>query len=426
MNYILFVILCLICSLLIFEGINNRHKIYQFPFFMAAIFASFIIPQAFALIYGSYGLDKVPQSAITRVILMSCLCISMCWIGYQLPLPKSWFAKVPINFDQNKLVVFNIIYIVLGIFFWLLVFRLPDGDKLSGTSTGPYTILVFFAKLFADTGFALAIINFFTQSKKSLYFAILICASIMPFYRAVFFGRRTGLAALILIVGIAFYLFRRYVPPRSVIVLALVLVTILIPFLGQQRGILSGKWNNLETINYTENLENVIQGKSALELRNAALMIDAAANNGKYEWGTIYWNNLVFRYVPAQFLGTQFKKSLLLNKVDYREKLQYQYNYKVPMGSTPTGIGDSFTQFDYFGCLFFVFMAILFKWLWYRAISQNSLIAQVIYMVTCAAAMIAITHATADFIPNVLFSYISLLPIMWWCKKNIPVKYYDL
>ena len=417
-NYLLLVFLCLVCALLIFEGINKRHKIYQFPFFMAAIFASFIIPQAFALLNSSSESYSIPETAVTRVLLMGSFCLIMCWVGYQLPIPQSWFMKKPIEIDQDRINTLTIIYIFLGILFWLLVFSSSGGMKLSGTSTGILTILIFFARLFANTGFVLAIINFFEKANKSYSFIILVCASIMPVYRAFWFGRRTGLAAIILSVGIAFYLFRRYVPPVSVVIFSLVLATILIPLLGQQRGILSGKWNNLAQIEYTENIEQVIQGNTALELRNAALMIDAASSSGAYEWGKLYWNNLVFRYVPAQLLGSAFKSSLTLNRANYSSLLRNKYNYRVPTGSTPTGLGDSFTQFDYFGCLFFALMAILYKWLWYRATFQDSFMDQVFYMVSCIYGMIAITHATAEFIPNILFTYISLLPIIWFASKK--------
>lgn len=415
-NYLLLATLLIICIILFLEGINKRQKVYQFPFFMAAIFASFIMPQAFALVNTSSESYSIPESAITRVLLMSCLCLTMCWVGYQLPIPQSWFRKKPIEIDSKRLSSLIIIYIILGIFFWLLVFNSPGGMKLSGTSTGAFTILIFFARLFTNTGFVLALMNFFKTSDKAYSLLILACASIMPLYRAFWFGRRTDLAAIILAIGISFYLFRRYVPPLSVIVIALVLATVLIPFLGQQRGILSGKWNNLEQLEYTKDIEKVIKGETALELRNGALMIDAAASSGVYEWGKIYWNNLVFRYVPAQLLGRDFKNSLTLNKVSYNRFLLYKYNYRVPTGSTPTGIADSFTQFDYFGSLFFALMAIFYKWLWYRASFQNSSMAQIVYMVACTYAMTAVTHATADFIPNILFALISLFPIIWFAS----------
>lgn len=419
-NFLLLSTLAIVCLLLIIEGINKRNKVYQFPFFMGAIFASFILPQAFALvnntnISSSYS---VPEIAITRVLLMSCFCLIMCWIGYQLPIPQSWLMKKPIEIDCTRLKILTIFYIFLGILFWLLVFRSPGGTKLSGTSTGISTILIFFARLFANTGFALAIINFFKNKNQASSLFLLAFASIMPVYRAFWFGRRTGIAALILAIGIGLYLYRRYVPPTSIVITALILATILIPFLGEQRGLLSGKWNNLDQLEYTENIEEVIQGDTALELRNAALMIDAAASTGLYEWGQLYWNNLVFRYVPAQIVGRNFKNSLMLRRNNYGRFLRYKYNYTTPTGSTPTGIADSFTQFDYFGCFFFALMAILYKWLWYRALFQNSLMAQIVYMVICTYAMTAVTHATADFIPNILFALISLIPIVWFASAK--------
>lgn len=419
-NQLLFGMLCLICSLIILEGINLRSKIFQFPFLMAATSISFVIPQAFALVNPSQTAFVVQEQAITRVLIMSCLCIGMCWVGYQLTLPRAWFESKITQLDSGRLTTVNIVYIAIGIGFGILVSAASATESLSGRSSGSITILIFFARLFANTGFAIALLGFF-QNSRNLQNQILLClASVTPFYWAFGLGRRTGLAMVILAFAIACYFFRRYTPPRIVIVLTIALSIFLIPFIGQQRGFTSDKWQDFERIEYTESIENIIEGDNSLELRNAALIMDAVAVTGRHEWGKGYWNALVFRYVPAQLLGRGFKDSLRFSSFNYEGLMYYLYQYRLPTGTTPTGIGDSFIQFDYFGCLFFAIMAIVYKWLWYRALHQNSMVAQIFYIVSCTYAMTSITHGTANFIPNMLLVIISLLPVILYAgiKKS--------
>ena len=424
-NTFLFCLLCLICLLLILEGVNQRTKIYQYPFFMAAIFISFILPQAFPLVYSEPSLTNLlPEESITRTLIMSCLCLAMCWIGYQISLPSSWFSKPVANFEPEKISKITLVYILIGGFFWLLIFNLPDdyGWRLSGESTGIFTIYVFFARLFSNTGFVLSLICYVSKPKLSS-FIILTLGSIMPVYKAFFFGRRSAIAYIILAVAIAYYLFRRYLPPRTVIISAIILATILIPFIGEHRGLLSDKWEDPSNLNYTGGIEEIIEGKSASELRNAAFMIDLTASSSYYGWGKLYWDKLVFRYVPAQIVGREFKNSLYLNKIysqrqNYTGYLIYKYGYHISEGTTVTGIADSFTQFDYFGSLIFAAIAMFFKWLWYRASAQKSLIAQIMYMSLCTHAMHIVVMGTADFLPNLLFASLLLLPIIWLAKPK--------
>lgn len=410
LNEIIFYILCLICFGLLAWGINGREKIYQYPFFMGVIFTIFILPQAAALVYGS---ADIPETAIRRVLIMCCFCAAMCWLGYQIPLPKSWFNTPTTNFDKERLRNIALVFVLLGIIFWFLIFTLPSGYglRLSGESTGIFTIYLFFARPLSNIGFVIALIEA-CRRRKTIYFLLLTVASIMPIYRAFFFGRRTDIAFIILSLGIALYFTSRYIPPRLFIVSAVLLGVILIPFIGEQRGVLSNKWTNIKDLRPTERLENIVKGESALELRNAALTIDTTANNMNYGFGRLYWNRLVFRYVPAQFLGASLKSSLQFELVDFKDTIYEVYDYGIPTGTTTTGIGDTFTQFDYLGCLFFALISIIFKWFWYRASLQNDQVAQLIYMNISIYGMLSVTHNSADFIPNLVSMFIFIKPVV--------------
>ena len=109
------------------------------------------------------------------------------------------------------------------------------------------------------------------------------------------------------------------------------------------------------------------------ELKNATVLIAATRESGAYEYGASYWNRIVFRFVPAQFVGESFKNSLMVGGTqrDLGDFTEDELGYRMPPGSTVTGIGDAFHEFSYLGCLFFAAMAYLFKDLWAAASQAN-------------------------------------------------------
>jgi hypothetical protein len=410
-NETIFFLLCSICLIILLEGGFNSSKIYQYPFLMSGIFIGFIVPQAAGLVY---GVANIPEIAVCRVLIMCCLCIAMCWLGYQIPISHTLFRKPTFNFDRHKALKIGLIYVILSFIFWFLIFTLPGGYglRLTGTSSGLFTIYLFFARILTNLGFIIILLKLI-EAPKFKYFVLTFIAAAIPLIRSIFFGRRSDIIFIFLAISLSLYFIRHLIPPRLIIIFAIILSTVLIPFLGEQRGILSGKWDNYEQLEVTNGLENIVKGESVLELRNAALVIDKTANTMSYGWGSLYWDTVVFRYIPAQFLGSEFKNSLYLGSKDSDFDLNEIYGYKIPEGSTLTGIGDSFTQFDYFGCLFFGFMATLFKIIWHKAYIYNDRLYQIVYMTICPYAMFSVTHGTVNFIPDLVYASLLLFPLFY-------------
>jgi hypothetical protein len=168
---------------------------------------------------------------------------------------------------------------------------------------------------------------------------------------------------------------------------------------------LQNDWEEVRQIDLVGNFNDFVNQESVLELRNAAMLIEAVRRSGDYEYGAGYWNHLVFRYVPAQILGESLKESLMIRRPN--EGLERELagmDYTNPVGSTVTAIGDSFQQFGYWGCLFFVVLGVFFRRLWGAAAPRNALFAQLLYMQSCTSAMRAVTHWTLDFLPGLLYN----------------------
>ena len=401
-----------ICAGLLGWGLIRPERVYQYPFFMGGIFVSFILPQAIALINKP---GPVSQQALERVLLMSCLCAAMCWLGYQLPPSRNFIKKLDLAIDPKKLFHGGIVFVLIGYASSFLIFRLPEAVRENTQWTGIITIYVFFSTLIYP---GLTIILLSTLRRPTFSKILLTAfAAALPIQTIIFYGRREPTATFILTIGLSIYFIRKLVPPRWLVITFVIIALLAIPLTGTYRAIAkTGDWSKLQEIKPLETLESFVQEGEGLELMNAALLMDAAVKTNQYGYGVEYWNTFVFRFIPAQLVGVNFKKSLQFQLANYDLKTLYRYN--IPLGSTLTGIGDSFTQFDYLGCLFFFFIANFFKNLWLSANYRNSIISQLFYVSLFSPAMLSITHGTVKFIPDLVFNFIFLGALVIYSRQK--------
>src|ERR1700691_4151645 len=60
--------------------IQKPVRIFEYPYFMAFTFAAFIMPQTLALIRFP---GDVENESVEAVLLMACLCLAACFVGYR-------------------------------------------------------------------------------------------------------------------------------------------------------------------------------------------------------------------------------------------------------------------------------------------------------------------------------------------------------
>ena len=80
--------------------------------------------------------------------------------------------------------------------------------------------------------------------------------------------------------------------------------------------------------------------------------------------------------------------------------------FEISIGTTVTGMGDSFQQFGYFGCLFFALLAVVYRSLWLASLLPNTAFAQLLYIQTATSGMRAVTHQTVDYLPGLIYNLI--------------------
>ena len=404
-----------ICIGLLFWGLVRAERVYQFPFFMGAIFVTFLLPQAFALYDNP---DSVEATALSRVFFMCCLCAVMCWAGYQINPNHHWVSKLNIVVEDYKLFRIGIIFLIISYIFKILLGLTAIETASNGNWTGPATVYVFFGKMIY-IALAIFLIELLKRpSIKNFIFASL--AAVIPFL-TILAGRRQPTMTFVLIIGLSFWFARKYVPPKIIVVLMVILALYLMPLLGKLRGntwklVAEGDWQQLSSTSQ-ESLEIVLEGE-ILELRNAALIMDASTKTGDYGYGTGLWDGFVFQYVPGQLIGRDLKKSLQFNWGPQQGHLLTLYGYSIPQGSTHTGIADSFREFDYFGCLLFALIGMIFKTLWVSATYYRSQLSMLLYIGLMSPAMLSVTHSIKRFLVEAIFQVFFVGVAMYYSRQK--------
>jgi hypothetical protein len=348
-----------------------------------------------------------PEQAVENVLLITCLCIAACLLGSQ-PFtrehPGHEAARIP---NETRLFHAGVLFVVCGVGFSYLLSHTEVQTSETGGWTGPATIYGFFQQL-CYPGFAICLLLALRRPTLVSISSTLL-AAIVPI-QSVVFGRREPAALFALTIGLTLYFQLRLRPPRWLVAGAILGAMLAIPATATYRRFqLQSDWQGVRQIDLASNFQEFLNQESVLELRNAAMLIEATRRCGEYEMGAGYWNHLIFRYIPAQWLGKSFKESLMLNRShEGVERELAAMDYVNPAGSTVTGMGDSFQQFGYWGCLFFAGIAIFFRRLWRAALEPNALFAQMFYMQSCTCAMRAVTHWTLDFFPGLLYNAIFL------------------
>lgn len=402
-------IFVLLASFILAKGFVKPRRFLEFPYFMAVTFVVFIFPQVISL---KRFPGATPLESLTPVMIMTNLCLACCYFGYLLP-PSKWIAKhgsIPVKLD--RLFQVGMIFILVSMVFTYMISRMTVEETGGSTWTGRVTIYHFFSQL-VYPGFAISLFTALTR-KNSLAWIFTFVAAANPVIAIVYSGRRESAALFILTIGLTLFFHRRFVPPRLVIAAGIAFAMLAIPATSKYRGAMStGDFGEAKKIDLVGNFQRFLNEEAILELRNAAVLIYATQVRGNYDYGTAYWDQLVFRFVPAQIFGKEFKENLMFKETEIDEEKEDDVeigirSFTPPGGSTLTGMGDAFKQFGYFGCLFFVLLALIFRSLWETALKPDTYFAKLLYIQTSTSAMRAVTHQTVDYFPGLLYNVVFL------------------
>jgi len=398
-NWALLLILLASCVGLLCSGMRRRGGIFEYPFLAGATFLGFVLPQMPSLADDPH----LPADAFARVAFFTILCVLACGLGWAAgtrPLTALCWSL-----DERRVIRLAALMSVAGGVFYYKLSTLPKESLNASLYTGLPVAYLFFAKMLSY-GLYLAVVCLMRRRSR-LAAGVALFGGVLLLHRIVILGRRGELAELLLAVTLSVWFARGIAVPRAFALVGVLLAGLALNSTGDYRAIAAGQegqqWSELSKIDIVGNFMDVLKNGGP-EMRNAVLRINAVDRLMSFDFGVFHWNTLVFNFVPAQLVGSDVKESLFITM-----PAQYSRDYDPPTGSTETGMADAFASFWYFGFLKFVLIAYMLGRL-YRTAMMGYLPAQVIYILSIAPALLAITHHTQWVISTWVHILLCLLP----------------
>jgi hypothetical protein len=395
--------------------ILNPARIYEFPWAINAVFAGFVGMQVYSL----HNMPEIlPPGALERTLLMTNLCLACCWLGYWLVPTNPAHSFMSIRILPRRLLHGGVLLLAIGWIFGALVWDPYAGERnAQGQMSGAETIYHFFAAL-RYIGFAVCL---HVALRKPSVEAILasVAGVVAPVIYAVAYGRREPAVLAVLTIGLNLYFERGIRPPRLLVAGLIAVATVMIPVTGKYRDVvLEQGVLEVQQLDPLDLFWQSLDRGYAPEMYIAAHAIHATDVTGRMGFGADYWNTMVFRFVPAQLLGKEFKESLMFNtaRAGVLDASIYHSGY-TGYGATCTGIADAYQEFGLAGCLVFVLIARFFRWLWIYAARGGSA-ARLLYTAMLTQGMIALTHQTSNFLPGLMYNILFLGPVLWYASRR--------
>ena len=245
-------------------------RIFEYPYFMAAVFAIFILPQAISLMRFP---GQVTGEDISNVFLMSCLCLGMAILGYQLPPSRFVVRSMLRPVDHDRLFHVGLIMICISIGASLIDTAGKVQFAEGGGLTGAMTIIFFFTNL-GFPGFAICLYLLREKVTPGRLFVTLI-GFINPLL-SIYHGRREPAVMFALIIVMSRFFTTKKAPNPLLIFGGMIFMMLAIPATGQYRQLMyEGRASEFRQIKVVDNFKEFLNSESILELRNAAAMIRA-------------------------------------------------------------------------------------------------------------------------------------------------------
>ncbi|MBE0532396.1 MAG: hypothetical protein IH626_16335 [Rhodospirillales bacterium] len=387
MDWFLLDILTLLCLVMIAHGLVGPGRFYHYPFFAAAIFLTFVLPQ----IPGLAGNPFVAEGALAKTLFLSVLCLLMAWLGWNAGARGQGLS--PDRFSEARLLRAAAVLSLIGGYFFYKFGQVPDDERLRGQLTGVAVAHLFFAKLLTY-GLAIALICY-ARRHSNLALAIILFDAAFYLERIFIAGRRGETAEFCLMIALAFWFQRRLAVPRLAVLAGLLFSIVGLlgageyrqaTYYGEQRD-----WTAVLDIDLARNWDRLIE-EGGPEMLNAVNAIAEIDRTQAFNYGLSHWNSLVFSYVPAQLVGESFKNSLLIEVPDV-----FAMGYQRSVGSTSTGMTDAFASFWYLGSVKFFLIALAMGWL-YAGARRGSTAGQLLYILSVIPSMLAISHFTNEVV----------------------------
>lgn len=406
----------LIRGLLIKEG-----GVLQFSFLAAAVMVGWFLPQATKLLADT----SLPAGGYSLAMFYAAAAMVALWLGNSI----RFKFKNPIPyFSYDRLAWGALALTLVGALAFSLITSTEAEKTAEGATTGIVTIYFFLYKA-QFMGYAISLLLYLKRPTRLTL--LLVGFNIITLSSFVLFGGRRGPATeLAVITACAFWFQRRILVPRSVFVAAIALGAVFVASAGSYRSLISNindeamligdprlpTFEELMTIDWIGGITS--PDTDVYEVKNSIYNISATWDTLDFRLGSMYYNHLVFAYVPGQLVGHELKTSLIIPQPDLAFDV---YGHVRHFGTTLTGFTDTFANFGPFGVtIFFLIGAVMQAW-WVRAM-QGSIRYQFLYCSLAVTAMHAITHSTEWLLAGIIQNFLFTAAIFYFSALRAPAR----
>jgi len=417
LNYFLFILLVFVCMLIFAYEFRKKDYLFRYPLLASLAILGWAGLQIYGLIYN----NEYPE-ILWKTILFITICTVAIFVGYYSN--KKTVKHFNWEIDFKKLIFFNFIIFLVGAYFYHKVSLMAEEATLlfGGQWEGIITVYVFFAKLLSiSLGVALVIDLY---KKSFLNWFVIIASSYFFLERIILAGRREDTFEFIMFFLLWLWWKKGFIINRILFISLSFIGVVFINLVGVYRSLevfsenkfsaFSEKLNLAFSINWFSLFKDYLTNPTT-EILNATLIIDSSEKYPFFDFGLSIWNMFVHFYIPATFLGRDFKEGL---KFNFPDTAYLVYGHTPVVGTTFTGFADAFQSFWWFGFIkFFLIGYIMSRW-YKSAINRNNIIAKTVLLQLYPVSLLAITHTTHHFFLSFVKIFIFLIIPLYLCKKR--------
>jgi len=371
----------------------------RYSFLCSALYLAWVVPQVAALRVD----DATPQDGLFWLVIMVVLCLGASLVGWRIGLmqrrPIASVASVRGDIDVVRLFWPVAALTAFMALLHILIDLQPLEARQESQWSGPLTIIAFFLTL-GVIGLYLSL--FIALRERSPRALMLAGVNIVLGGAAAFVGLRRGpLIEFGIAATAALWFCARKRVPIWLLVAGVVGSGVVIYAIGPLRSAASeiaeraGSSAGLLSIEVWQQVDFAAEieraTRQAADFSNAVHLIDSANRWGVFTYGRQSWDAFVFRWVPAQILGADFKSALMFQQTVDWGQIEANYGYTTIGGTTSTGFGFAYQEFGLFGSFYFLLIGILIGRLWSRA-ETGDVWAQALYATFAGSALHSVTH----------------------------------
>jgi hypothetical protein len=425
MPTLLILIYFVICTAMLVWGLREKSRYFQYPTVIGATWLFVLGP---LVINAAVRPDKYPPGVMhdhgLEIAMSMCiLCMLAGWVGYTIR-PRRAISGAA-QWSEKRILISGLLLYVIGIVFAAKMMLYVGGFKEYFLGGGYYVAqwsgaLVRY-KFFAKLVYLGLTFTLFATLMRTTFARLVLCGVFLvyPFCVIVFLGDRSDTAAILFAGAMPLFFIRRWAPPRVAVLTVIVLAGAACFLWPQYRELTStGRFDELRQVKAGELVYDRFTGTNYSEF-DVMVVIGAAINKElNMGLGTGIYNSLVGNFVPAQIIGQQAKKSLLLTPPLIGQTSYELYGWAIPYGSTATGPASVFAEFWFFGCLLYFGVGRLYRRLWEAARIPDNYGFQILYATVVWTIPYLVIVCFNTFLATLLYIFVFIYPFLFYIGKK--------